>query len=104
MENNNGKILSLIHTNPDIVTGDDEIKWLKGNLRRIIKSEDETPDRVKLLATQIAAARAYLDILKYQNNLPIVESDNNVNDNFTLELDDADPAAIAAEIRRRLQA
>lgn len=104
MENNNGKILSLVHTNPDIVTGDDEIKWLKGNLRRIIKSEDETPDRVKLLATQIAATRAYLDILKYQNNIPIVESDNNVNDNFTLELDDAEPAAIATEIRRRLQA
>lgn len=104
MENLNNKVIALIPNDSDISTGDDEVKWLKGNLRRIIKSEDDSADRIKLMTMKITAVRAYLDIIKYQNNIPILNNEDDVNAEFSLELDEADPNAIAAEIRRRLQA
>lgn len=104
MENVNNKVIALIPNDSDVSTGDDEVKWLKNNLRRIIKSEDDSADRIKLMAMKITAVRAYLDIIKYQNNIQTLNNEDDVNTDFSLVLDDAEPAAIATEIRRRLQA
>ncbi len=97
---NKNKVITLVPENANVDEG--EIQWLKSKLRAIIKTEDVDPDSIKLSTTKIQAIKTYLEILKHQNNIPVT---NEIEDAEFCEadLEELDPASIAAEIRRKLQ-
>lgn len=98
---NKNKVITLVPENANVDEG--EIQWLKSKLRAIIKTEDVAPDSIKLNTTKIQAIKAYLEILKHQNNIPTT-NDTEDTEFCEADLEGLDPSIIAAEIRRRLQA
>jgi hypothetical protein len=98
---NKNKVITLVPENTNVDEG--EVQWLKSKLRAIIKTEDVSPDSIKLNITKIQAIKAYLEILKHQNNIPVTTETEDA-EFCEADLEELDPAIIAAEIRRRLQA
>ena len=98
---NKNRIITLVPENTNVDEG--EVQWLKSKLRAIIKTEDVNPDSIKLNTTKIQAIKAYLEILKHQNNIPVTNDTEDV-EFCEADLEGLDPSIIAAEIRRKLQA
>jgi cytochrome c len=102
MKMNKNKVITLVPEGANSVD-EGEVQWLKSRLRLIIKTEDVNPDSVKLNTTKIQAIKAYLEILKHQNNI-LAPEDTDDAEFCEMDLEGLDPVTIAAEIRKRLQA
>lgn len=99
---NTNKVITLVPEGTNNVD-ENEVQWLKSRLRTIIKTENVEPESIKLNTTKIQAVRAYLEILKYQEKLPL--SIDVEDTDFCIEdLGVVDPVIIASEIRKKLQA
>ena len=99
---NKNRVITLVPEGTNNVD-ESEVQWLKSRLRTIIKTENVDPESIKLNTTKIQAVRAYLEILKYQEKLPL--SIDVEDADFCIEdLGGVDPIIIASEIRKKLQA